>query len=131
MKVTGNNACCAQDGIVCVGDPCVDIMLRVSKAFLHSINAQIGGAMLVDSEEMDRIRSAAAAHPDTQGGEKRCAVRALTANSGSAANQKLNVELHFRKQNMFERVITRAPLKQAGWRQRSECGSVPGAAAGT
>ena len=87
MEATCNNARRAQGGIVCVGDPCVDIMLRVSEAFLHSIDAQIGGATLVDSEEMVRIRSAAAAHPDTQGGEERCAVRAPTANSGSAADQ--------------------------------------------
>ena len=81
MSATGNNARCVQGGIICIGDPCVDIMLRISEAFLHSIDAQIGGATLVDSEEMDRIRSAAAAHPDTQGGEERCATSALTANA--------------------------------------------------
>lgn len=57
--------------LVGFGDPVVDIMVRVSEAFLASIGAEEGGSMLVSQQEMDQLRSAALDHPDTQGGEAR------------------------------------------------------------
>lgn len=57
--------------LVGFGDPVVDIMVRVSEAFLSTVGDE-GGSVLVSEEEISKLRADSAANPDTNGGEARC-----------------------------------------------------------
>ncbi len=61
--------------LVGFGDPVIDVLSRVSEAFLASISADEGGSVLVSESEMAALRADAIAHPDTNGAEARCCIR--------------------------------------------------------
>ena len=52
------SGCSAMDGACCIvglGDPVMDVVVRVAPEFLSSITQQPGGCIPVDSSEMDAL----------------------------------------------------------------------------